>query len=407
MEHLTASTSPIPFSGEDWFDPLEEAIRFRVRAFIEALVEEEAQAALGGRKRYQRNGPPKGYRNGHRQRQLVGTFGAVTVSLPRARLFDGDGREREWKSEIIPSCKRLTKRAEAIIANAYLAGTNTRRVRRALAGLFGGKVGKDAVSRAWRKVKTDWESWQARDLSGEDMVRLILDGTGVKARLDRRVMSVPLLVVLGVRRDGQKILLAVKNMGGETEAAWRHVLEDLLARGLKAPELLIVDGGKGLEAALAGLWSDIPVQRCTVHKERNLLAHAPKALHEEIKADFTDMMYAEDAEEVLRKRKAFLAKWRLRCRGVADSLEEAGDRLFTFLRYPPRQWKSLRTTNAIERLHGEFKRRVKTQCALPNAETAAMLFWALMASGQITMRRVNGWQTLGQVPVEQPIDLAA
>ena len=263
------------------------------------------------------------------------------------------------------------------------------------------------TSRAWRKVKTDWESWQARDLSGEDIVRLILDGTGVKARLDGRVLSIPLLVVLGVRRDGQKVLLAVKNMGGETEAAWRHVLEDLLGRGLKAPELLIVDGGKGLEAALASLWSDIPVQRCTVHKERNLLAHAPKALHDEVKADYTDMMYAENAEQVRKKRKAFLAKWRLRCRGVADSLEEAGERLFTFLRYPPQQWKSLRTTNAIERLHGEFKRRVKTQCALPNAETAAMLFWALMASGQITMRRVGGWQTLDQAPVKKPIDLAA
>ena len=139
----------------------------------------------------------------------------------------------------------------------------------------------------------------------------------------------------------------------------------------------------------------------------NLLAHAPKELHDEIKADFSDLMDAEHTEAVLRKRKAFLAKWRLRCRGVADSLEEAGDRLFTFLRYPPQQWKSLRTTNAIERLHGEFKRRIKTQCALPNAETAAMLFWALMASGQITMRKVDGWQTLDQAPVEQPLDHAA
>ena len=158
---------------------------------------------------------------------------------------------------------------------------------------------------------------------------------------------------------------------------------------------------------LASLWSDIPVQRCTVHKERNLLAHAPKELHDEIKADFTDMMYAENAGEVSKRRKAFPAKWRLRCRGVADSLEEAGERLFTFLRYPPEQWRSLRTTNAIEHLHGEFKRRVKTQCALPSAETAAMLFWALMASGQITTRRIDGWQTLDQAPVEQPLDLAA
>ena len=306
-----------------------------------------------------------------------------------------------------PGYKRLTKRAEAIIANTYLAGTNTRRVRRALAGLFGGKVGKDAVSRAWRKVKTDWESWQARDLSGEDIVRLILDGTGVKARLDGRVLSIPLLVVLGVRRDGQKVLLAVKNMGGETEAAWRHVLEDLLGRGLKAPELLIVDGGKGLEAALASLWSDIPVQRCTVHKERNLLAHAPKALHDEVKADYTDMMYAENAEQVRKKRKAFLAKWRLRCRGVAGQPGRGGGAAVHLPALSAAAMEVLADHQRHRTPAREFKRRVKTQCALPNAETAAMLFWALMASGQITMRRVGGWQTLDQAPVKKPIDLAA
>ncbi len=128
MEHHTASTSPVPYSGEDWFDALEEAVRFQVRAFIEAMVEEEAQAALGCRKRYQRDGKPRGHRNGNRDRQLVGTFGAVTVSLPRARLFDGDGREREWNSQVVQAYKRLTKRAEVVIASAYLGGTNTRRV---------------------------------------------------------------------------------------------------------------------------------------------------------------------------------------------------------------------------------------------------------------------------------------
>ena len=147
------------------------------------------------------------------------------------------------------------------------------------------------------------------------------------------------------------------------------------------------------------------VQRCTVHKERNLLAHAPKHLHDEIKAEFNDMMHANSAGAVLAKRKAFLARWKLRCRAVADSLEEAGERLFTFLRYPPEQWRSLRTTNAIERLHEEFKRRIKTQCLLPCAETAAMLFWALLASGQITMRRVDGWPTLDRSPLD--LDLAA
>ena len=86
-------------------------------------------------------------------------------------------------------------------------------------------------------------------------------------------------------------------------------------------------------------------------------------------------------------------------RAVADSLEEAGDRLFTFTRLPPSQWRSARTTNAIERLHEEFKRRIKTQTVLPSADTAAMLFWALLASGQINMRKVDGWQTLEHTPL--------
>src|SRR6202050_5651143 len=93
--------------------------------------------------------------------------------------------------------------------------------------------------------------------------------------------------------------------------------------------------------------------------------------------------------------------------GGSNSLEEAGDRLFTFARFPESQWKSIRTTNAIERLHEEFKRRIKTQNVLPSAETAAMLFWALLASGQIAMRKVDGWPTLSEKPSSQIIDLAA
>jgi transposase-like protein len=288
-----------------------------------------------------------------------------------------------------------------------LAGNNTRRVQRALAALFRGAVGKDVVSRTWRKVKVDWEAWGRRDLASEDVVRLILDGTVVRVRLDRKATSVSLLVVLGVRRDGQKVLLAIRNMGGESEAAWRAVLDDLVARGLRTPEFLITDGAAGLEKALAALWPAVPSQRCTVHKHRNLLAHAPERLHEEISADYTDMIYAETVKEIETRRKAFLRKWQLKCRAVADSLEEAGEALFAFTRLPSSQWKSARTTNAIERLHEEFKRRIKTQTVLPSAETAAMLFWALLASGQISMRKVDGWPSLGQSPTKSMIDLAA
>ena len=207
--------------------------------------------------------------------------------MPRARLNITEGRTTEWKSTALRAYQRRTRPADSLIAGAYLAGSNSRRVRRALAAVFGGAVGKDTVSWVWRKVKADWDAWNERLLTDEPIVRLILDGTVVRVRLDRRATAIVLLVVLGVREDGQKVLLTVKNMGGETSEAWRAVLDDLVKRGLRKPEFLIVDGGTGLEQALAALWGDVPTQRCTVHKHRNLLAHAPQRLHDEVSADST------------------------------------------------------------------------------------------------------------------------
>jgi transposase-like protein len=380
---------------------------------LEAELEEALARPRYGRRAQERNGDREevaevtGHRHGHRSRALLGTFGKVEIAVPRARLNTPDGKTTEWKSRALRAYQRRTLAADALIASCYLAGTNTRRVRRALGTLFAGAVGKDTVSRVWRKVKSDWDAWNARSLAAEPIVRLILDGTVVRVRLDRKATAISLLVVIGVRQDGQKVLLAVKAMGGESTEAWRAVLDDLIRRGLRRPEFLIVDGAPGLENALAAVWDGVAVQRCTVHKHRNLLAHAPERLHEEITADYNDMIYAATREEVTARRKAFIRKWRLKHRAVADSLEEAGDRLFSFTRLPPSQWRSVRTTNAIERLHEEFKRRIKTQTVLPSADTAAMLFWALLASGQINMRKVDGWQTLATKPLAQPIDLAA
>ena len=402
---------------DDWFDPIEAAVRDRVRGFIQAMIECELDEQLQ-RPRYGRRPKPLsgadddraavvGHRHGHRSRSLTGTFGRITLEMPRARLVGPDGETIEWKSKVLRAYQRRTRAADALIASAYLAGTNTRRVRRALKALFADGVGKDVVSRVWRKVKSDWEAWNARSLTEEPIVRLILDGTVVRVRLDRKATAISLLVVIGVRADGQKVLLAIKSMGGESTEAWRAVLDDLIKRGLRRPQFLIVDGAAGLEMALAAVWDGVPVQRCTVHKLRNLLAHAPERLRDEVSTDYTDMIYAATPEEIEQRRKTFIRKWRLKHRAVADSLEEAGDRLFTFTCLPPSQWRSARTTNAIERLHEEFKRRIKTQTVLPSAETAAMLFWALLASGQINMRKVDGWTTLAAKPADQPIDLAA
>ena len=205
---------------DDWFDPIEAGIRDRVRELIEEMIRGELDRALS-RPRYGRrvrtaDGAENasgvvGHRHGSRTRSLTGTFGKTEISVPRARLERADGKTTEWKSQALRAYQRRTVAADAVIAGTYLAGTNTRRVRRALAALFGGAIGKDTVSRVWRKVKSDWDAWNARPLADEPIVRLILDGTVVRVRLDRKATSISLLVVIGVRADGQKVLLAVKS----------------------------------------------------------------------------------------------------------------------------------------------------------------------------------------------------
>src|SRR5204863_464586 len=285
---MTNSSTKLPVLGSDaeigvgllneWFDPIEACLRDRVRELIQTMIESELEAVLS-RPRYarrpkadpERNGAcgVAGHRHGHRSRSLLGTFGRVEIAVPRARLDTAEGKTTEWKSKALRAYQRRTNQADSLIADAYLAGTNTRRVRRALAAVFGA-VSKDTVSRVWRKVKADWDAWNARPLAEEPIVRLILDGTVVRVRLDRKATSVSLLVVLGVRADGQKVLLAIKSMGGESTEAWRTVLDDLIKRGLRRPEFLMVDGAPGLESAIAAVWNGVPAQRCTVHKHRTL-----------------------------------------------------------------------------------------------------------------------------------------
>ena len=370
------------FAGDAWFDPIEAGIRERVRGFIQELLEQELTAALGRERCERAPGEPKGYRHETRERQLLGSFGPVEVEVPRARLAAADGGTKEWRSASLPRYARMTRQVEALIAGAYLPGANTRRVKRTLAALFGGRGrqgrGQPHLAQGQGGLGGMGQARAGRGGHGApdpgETGGLRRDGTVVRVRLDRKATSIFLLVVLGVRRDGQKVLLVVQNMGGESEAAWRSVLDGLIARGLRTPDSLITDSAAGLERALAALWPEVPAQRCSVHKHRNLLSHAPDALHEEITADYTDMIYADTLKAVQERRCAFPRKWRLRCPAVATSLDKASDRLFAFLRLPKDQWKSARTTNAIERLHEKFKRRIKTQTVLPSAEAVAMLF---------------------------------
>ncbi len=221
MKQITDTRRLPLLADEAVFDPIEERLRTNVRATIEALFEEELADFLG-RIRYGRgDGRANGYRHGHRERQLTGTFGTETLRVPRARIENEEGKVAEWHSKALPRYRRLTKKAEALIAAVYLSGTNTRRVKRALFGLFEGAVSKDVVSRAWRKVKVDWDAWCARCLADEDIVRLILDGTVIRTRLDRKATNISVLAAIGVRRDGQKVLLTIRSEAEQKRRLWR------------------------------------------------------------------------------------------------------------------------------------------------------------------------------------------
>jgi transposase-like protein len=204
------------------------------------------------------------------------------------------------------------------------------------------------------------------------------------------VVSVPVLGVIGVLPDGHKHLLALDLCGGESFSAWKGCLDDLVARGLRAPMLCIVDGHAGLRRAVGLVWPRAAVQRCCVHKLRNLERKAPKHALAEIRDDFHRIVYAANADAACTAYTAFERTWAKRCSGVVTSLREGGDELLTFFRFPKAQWKTLRTTNTIERLHEEFRRRVKTQGSLPSEDAALTLLFSFVASGHINPnRRIN------------------
>jgi transposase-like protein len=378
-------------------ETLEAAIRERVRATIEVVLEQELEAALGAEPSARVADQRRGYRHGHRTRVLTTSVGPTTVAVPRARLQTGGG-STEWRSETLPRYQRRTARVDQAILGVYLAGGNSRRIRGALAPLLrGGPLSKDAVSRLVGRLAEDFATWRQRDLAEDQIRYLLLDGWYPKVRLGKRRVRVPVLVTMGVRADGQRVLLDMRLVGDESTAAWRDVVQQLQARQIGTPALALIDGNPGLATALREAWPTIAIQRCTAHKLRNLTAKAPARVREEVAEDFRRVLYAETAALVQQRRASFLRKWRLQCPAVAESFEEAGDELFTFLRFPRSQWKALRTTNALERINEEFRRRTKTQASLPSQDAVLLLLFGLLRAGHIRVRKIDGWQEMSHV----------
>jgi len=380
-------------------------LRRRVLEAVEAVLEEELAQALGTG-RYERSEERRGYRNGHETRRITTELGPQTLEVPRGRIVEEDGSTREFQSEVVPRYARRTRQVDEAILGAYLAGANTRRIRKALEPLLGSEhLSKSAVSRVAARLKAQFAQWSERDLSEERYGILFLDGFHLKVRMARRVVSVPVLAALGVAPDGTKRLVALELAVSEAEASWSRLVADLERRGLATPVLIVSDGHRGLAKAIEA-WPQAQVQRCTVHKWQNLVKHCPAHAHRELKRDYDRIVYAKSGLAAREAYQAFVAKWRKLCPAVAKSLEEAGEQLLTFHAFPKAMWKALRTTNSIESLNREFRRRTKTQASFSTEEAALTLLYGLVAFGQIQLRRICGYTHVAELIASQE-DVAA
>ena len=394
--HSTAVA--LPFS----MDVLSDVARDRIRQALGRVAQEELTAFLGAGV-YARTETRRGYRNGTKTRTLSTSFGPTELVVPRALVFDGEGR-REWQSQIVPRYARRTREVDAALLGLYFGGVNTRRVKQAIRPLLkNSPLSKSSISRVIVQLQAYFENWSQRDLSGEDIRYMYLDATFMPVRCGGKAERLPIMVAIGVRSTGEKVLLSLAVMGVESTAAWSGFVTNLADRGLKRIELAIVDGNKGLTRALLELWPNLPIQRCTVHKLWNLLGHAPKSLQGEVKADYDKIINADGIEEAKAAYAAFMRKWSRKAESVARSLEDAGMDLLSFMSFPKEQWRSLKTTNIVERLNLEFRRRTKTQGVFPTQSSILVLLFGLVASGMVRMRKIGGYETMttGGKTVEQ------
>lgn len=386
-------TSTSPATILQFRQDIEAEFRRHIREALDIALAEELAAALASN-RHERTAHRCGYRNGTVERTITTPEGTRTVTVPRGRVEGTDGATTEFHSQLLPRYARRTREIDDAILGCYLGGINSRRIRTALKPLLGERhLSKSAVSRIVGRLKALFATWQGRDLSAEQYAVIFLDGVHLKVRLAKRVVSVPVLAALGVTETGQKCLLSLRVAVSEATTTWGAVIADLQQRGLVAPLLLVVDGNGGLKSALKR-WDGVRVQRCTTHTLENLKEHCPQHARPEMKRDYDKIIYATDGLTARAAYDAFLKKWSTLCPAVATSLEEAGLDLLTFYEFPKATWKSIRTTNILENLNREFRRRTKTQASFGTEDAALTLLYGLVAFGQIQLRKIDGHKHL-------------
>ena len=357
---------------------VEARVREGVKAVLEEVLQEEMTEHLQAG--YRELTPTRrGERNGHYQRNLLTPAGKIErLEVPR-------DREGEFVTEVFERYKRMTGDVEEAILEMYLSGISVRKIAGVTDALSKVRIGKDAVSRIASRLEEQQKEWRERSLEEKSYPYLYLDATYLKVRWGARVTSMALLACVGVDKEGFREVLAVEVAGSEKGEAYASLLRGLIDRGLCGVRLVVSDDHEGIKAAVWGELSGVDWQRCIVHFERNVLSHVPASSMTEIAEDLKAIFKVrrEKTAHILVEEFVELYGGRF---PKAVSIFEAGigDAL-TYLSYPGGHHARLRTTNMLERLFKEVKRRTRVVGVFPNETSAATL------ATEIALRNSEQW----------------
>lgn len=336
-----------------------EMVRFNVQEsveqYLDCLMEAELTFFLG-RGRYERpEALEPNYRNGSYSRRFtLKGIGQVMVRIPR-------DRNGEFKTGVIPRSRQYEDRIQEDLSLLFLSGVSTRTLSLLTRRLVGRSLSHEEVSKANRALTEGIEKWRNRDLSQELIKYLFVDGVIFRMRVGSKVENVPVLVAIGVTQTNQKLVLGFQSGDKESASCWREFFKDLKRRGLNGSkvELGVMDGLLGLEKVFQEEFSTAKTQRCQVHVAKNVLAKVTRKDKKAVADDMRSMFYASSKTKAYEFFDHFKGKWERDYPSAVKCLGSSIDSCLTFFSFPEEEWISLRTTNIIERLNKEFKRRTK------------------------------------------------
>jgi len=340
---------------EQLYEMIRTDIRETIGQYLSGLMDAELTHFLG-RKPYERLEGDVNHRNGSYGRNFtLKGIGEVDINVPR-------DRKGNFQTHVIPRGKRYEDALRQDICLMFLTGISTRSLSMISKKLIGRKISAGEVSNVNNELIEAAEKWRTRDLSKESFKYIFVDGVCFDMRIGKSIESVPVLVAIGVKKTGQKLVLGLQAGDKESASNWREFFKDLKNRGLNSQEVTlgIMDGLPGLERVFKEEFINAKVQRCQVHVARNVLAKVPKKFKKAVADDLRSIFYASSKKKAREFFGKFTDKWEKDLPSAVKCLDTSIDACLTFFKFPEEEWISLRTTNIIERLNKEFKRRTKS-----------------------------------------------